>query len=154
WQAPALQPPTFRAAMTWWRKLTGPGLSTSLTVSLTLADCPPTFTTRLVAPFFLGSTKPPASTPATPGVSQVISAKGVTSRTEPSAYLAVMTTCCMARGPVNITSAGWITSDTGLPTILALASASVGKAAEAGTARPRTRASDKKRRFRANQREG
>ena len=69
WQAPALQPPTFRAATTSCRKLTGLALSRPATVTGTLTLCRPALTTRYVVPFPAGRTKPVSSTVAVVGVS-------------------------------------------------------------------------------------
>jgi hypothetical protein len=83
WQAPALQPPTLRAAITSWRKLTGWGFPVSLTVTGTRTLRAPAVTTSEVSPSLFACTKPPGETTQTSSAGRT-SQKGVRSRTEPS----------------------------------------------------------------------
>src|SRR5262245_54548848 len=73
---------------------------------------------RFAVPFFAARRKRFSSTMTTSGESALTVTKGVRSRTEPSAYFPVTTSCCKLRGPFNVTAAGCTTKLVGWPIIL------------------------------------
>ena len=106
WQAPALQPPTFIAAITSLRKLTGSGFSVLETFTGTKVVVAPVVTFSLVAPFLSAITMLAPSIFAISGCSMVNREKGVRSRISPPAYLPVTTTCVKLRLLLKLIKAG------------------------------------------------
>ena len=113
WQAPMLHPPTFMAATTSRRKLTGVAASIAATATGTATDLPPTVSVKTVAPLRVPRRYSPSSTRTTPGDASFASAVRVKSRTDPSANLPVTTSCRASRGPDRATALGCTVSSTG-----------------------------------------
>ena len=106
WHAPALHPPTFMAAITSRRKLTGAGLSSPATVTGTRVSLPLALMTTVAVPFFTGRRNSPSCSSTTPAGSTFASTTPVRSRAVPSAYFPVTTSCRASRAPVRVTAAG------------------------------------------------